>query len=143
MVGKSVDDIPPVESFDKNKQNLVLIDDMMGEDQTNIFPLMYAGRHHNVSTILITQSYYKTPRLIRLQLTNICLFEAPKREILSIYQDLGNNCDGKEFEKMLMDCTTEDFGFLVVDKRNRDKRLQYRRGFDRFVNGDYIDLDEL
>lgn len=135
IICENVEDLPEVESYDKSKQNILFVDDMINEPQKRLIDFAVRGRLHGVSMIYLTQSYYKVPRIIRLQCTDFSFFEMNRKEVRLIYEDIGNDIEDLNlFRRMFMDATTNDFGFLHVDKRTRDKRLKYRRGFDRDIH---------
>ena len=67
-VGNNIDDIPNMDDFDTKNNNLLIIDDMISEKESklnNVSAIWIRGRKKNVSTVFITQSYFKTPLLIR------------------------------------------------------------------------------
>ena len=63
-----LDELPGVDEFDKNENNLLIIDDMITEKESklkNISDIFIRGRKASISTIFLSQSYYKIPKLIR------------------------------------------------------------------------------
>ena len=76
------------------------------------------GRHKNCSVIYLSQSFYKTPRDIRLNCSHYCIYEFPSsRERNMISSELG--VDKGQFKK----ATKKPFSFLYVDKpREKVKR---------------------
>lgn len=136
IIGTSSDDITPPEEMDSEQQNLVVCDDLLLEkDQDPIVNLFIRGRHSNASVIYLTQSYFKVPRNIRLQAGYFSFFEINRREMLSLYQELGNDLEKDEFFRRLQDATLDDYSFLHIDKVIRIKKLRYRKGF----NGIYVE----
>ncbi len=134
FLGETVDDIPEFETFQKNKQNLILLDDLVLEDQTRIADLMVRGRHRSISIIYLTQSYYRVPRIIRLQCTDYSLFEMNKKEQNLVYQDIGSACQSLNlFKSYMLNATTTDYSFLQVDIRTRCKEMKFRHGFNKNI----------
>ncbi|CAH3154499.1 unnamed protein product [Porites evermanni] len=69
------------------------------------------SRHKNCSVIYLSQSFYKTPKDIRLNCSHYCLYEFPSsREANRISSELGVD---KETYK---EATKKPFTFLYVDK---------------------------
>ena len=135
FLGQSVEDIPDFETFQKNKQNLVLLDDLVMEDQTKIADLCIRGRHRSISIIYLSQSYYRVPRIIRLQCTDFSLFELNRKEQNLVYQDVGGACPSLDlFRRYMRDCTTQDYGFIYIDTRTRDKNMKFRKGFNKCIH---------
>src|SRR6266550_639131 len=77
----SDDKVISVDELDPNKQNLIVFDDYItSRDQNKIEDLFIRGRKKNVSIIYLTQSYYQTPKNIRLQCNYLILFRSRKKE---------------------------------------------------------------
>ena len=83
-----------------------------------IFDYFIQGRHKNCSVIYLSQSFYKTPRDIRLNCSHYCIDEFPSsRGRNMISSELG--VDKEKFKK----ATKKPFSFLYVDKpRKKVKR---------------------
>ncbi len=61
-------DIVQVDDLDKEYQNLIIYDDFVTEkDEDLIIDFFIKGRKKNVSVIYLIQSYFSTPKDIRLQ----------------------------------------------------------------------------
>jgi len=135
IICENIDDIPEIETYDKTKQNLFFIDDFVNEDQKKFIDISIRGRHFGISFLMLVQSYYKVPRIIRLQCTDFSFFQMNRKEIRLVYEDIGNDIEDLNlFRRYFMDATTQDYGFLHCDKRTRNKKLKYRRGFDRDIH---------
>ena len=116
----SNDAIIPINNLGyEDNQKLVIFDDYVCEkNQREIVDYFIQGRHKNCSVIYLTQSFYKTPRDIRLNCSHYCIYEFPSsRERNMISSELG--VDKEKFKK----ATKKPFSFLYVDKpRKRVKR---------------------
>ena len=110
----SNDKIIPIGDMDyEDNQKLVVFDDYVCEKkkQRQIVDYFIQGRHKNCSVIYLSQSFYKTPRDIRLNCSHYCVFEFPSsRETNMISSELG--VDKEKFKK----ATKEPYSFLSVDK---------------------------
>ena len=102
-----------------DNQKLIIFDDYVCEkNQREIVDYVIQGRHKNCSVIYLSQSFYKTPRDIRLNCSHYCIYEFPSsRERNMTSSELG--VDKEQFKK----ATKKPFSFLYVDKpRKRVKR---------------------
>ena len=103
----------------EDNQKLVIFDDYVCEkNQREIVDYVIQGRHKNCSVIYLSQSFYKTPRDIRLNFSHYFIYEFPSsRERNMISSELG--VDKEKFKK----ATKKPFSFLYVDKpRKKVKR---------------------
>ena len=109
----SNDEITPVSEMDyEDNQKLVIFDDYVcDKNQRQLIDYFIQGRHKNCSVIYLSQSFYKTPKDIRLNCSHYCLYEFPSsREGNRISSELGVD---KETYKT---ATKKPFTFLYVDK---------------------------
>lgn len=76
------DEIIPVDQMENLAQKVIIFDDYVCENnQKDIINYFISGRHKNCCVIYLSQSYYKTPRDIRLNCSHYIFFETPsKRE---------------------------------------------------------------
>ena len=113
ILNVSNDEITPVTEMDKaDNQKLVIFDDYVcDKKQRQIIDYFIKGRHKNCSVIYLSQSFYKTPKDIRLNCSHYCLYEFPSsREANRISSELG--VDKEDYKA----ATREPFSFLFVDK---------------------------
>ena len=109
----SNDRIYPIKDMGyEDNQKLVIFDDYVCEkNQRQIVDYVIQGRHKNCSVIYLSQSFYKTPRDIRLNCSHYCIYEFPSsRERNMISSELG--VEPEKFKK----ATKEPYSFLYVDK---------------------------
>ena len=109
----SNDEIIPITEMDyEDNQKLVIFDDYVCEkNQKSLIDYFIQGRHKNCSVIYLSQSFYKTPKDIRLNCSHYCLYEFPSaREANRIASELGVD---KETYKA---ATKQPYTFLYIDK---------------------------
>ena len=72
----SNDKIIPISDIDyEDNQKLVVFDDYVCEkNQRQIVDYFIQGRHKNCSVMYLSQSFYKTPRDIRLNCSHYCIY---------------------------------------------------------------------
>jgi len=76
-VSNDINEMPDIDSIDKTDSNLFIFDDMICEEKKlleRVGQLFIRGRKMNCSAFFITQSYFKTPNLIRSQ-CNLLIFK--------------------------------------------------------------------
>ena len=105
----------------ENNQKIVIFDDYVCEkNQREIVDYFIQGRHKNCSVIYLSQSFYKTPRDLRLNCSHYCIYEFPSsRERNMISSELG--VDKEKFKK----ATKEPYSFLYVDKPNKKVKKNF------------------
>ena len=118
----SNDKIIPIKDLDyEDNQKLVIFDDYVCEkNQREIVDYFIQGRHKNCSVIYLSQSFYKTPRDIRLNCSQYCIYEFPfSRERNMILSELG--VDKEKFKK----ATKEPYSYLYVDKPKKKVKKNF------------------
>ena len=118
----SCDKITPVEGMEDDSQKIVIFDDFACEkNQKPLINYFIRGRHKNCSVIYLSQSFYATPKEIRLNCSHFCVYEFPSSNERSlISRELG--IDKNQYIK----ATKKPYSFLYVDKpKNMIKRNFY------------------
>ena len=117
-VCKNIEDYNPR----KNRKVLIVFDDMIADMINNkkINPIVTAlftrGRKVNISTVFITQSYFKVPKDVRLNTTHLFITKIPnKRELQQISLSNSSDIEFKDFIKFYKKCIAEPCSFLVID----------------------------
>ena len=128
----SKSDIVDVDDLDKECQNLIVFDDFVTEkDQDSIIELFTRGRKKNASVIYLTQSYYSTPKDIRLQCNYFMFFNiGSKREVIEIEKDHAIGVTKEEFLEMFKSTTEDPYSFMMIDLKTQDKRNKFRKNLD-------------
>lgn len=84
--------IPGDEMDCEDNQKLVIFDDYVSEkNQKDLINYFIEGRHKNCSVIYLSQSFYKTPRDVRLNCSHYCIYEFPssrERNMISAELDV-------------------------------------------------------
>ena len=127
ILNVSNDEITPVTEMDyADNQKIVIFDDYVcDKNQRQIVDYFIQGRHKNCSVIYLSQSFYKTPKDIRLNCSHYCLYEFPSsREANRISSELGVD---KDVYKAV---TKKPFSFLYI---NKPKKI-ISKNFTDYIN---------
>ena len=127
-------ELPDPKEIDISNNNLVIFDDLIDEKQSQLSKYFTRGRHNNINTIYISQSYFHLPRkTIRNNSNFLILFKLPMKDVENIYQDLVSaDMIIKEFKTLCQLAWSKPFGYLIIDL-TKDRFLgKYRVGVDQF-----------
>jgi hypothetical protein len=134
-------DIIKKKNINKAPRVLVILDDVQNDDKfmrcNEILNLFLAGRHLNISTILMSQSLTKTPRSARINANLIVYFKGTGSELELISQEMRPmHLRMNVFKQKIMDALTEPYSFIVIDNRAATDNKRFRKMF----SFNYIDL---
>ena len=119
--------------LDKAPKLLVIFDDCIAEKNigsNTIKKLFTQGRHYNASVAILSQSYMRIPRDIRLQLSHLCIFLPNQSECQRIAEEQQNlYCDAKRLENIIYQACKEKHSFLFINKQANPHEW-YRKRFD-------------
>ena len=111
----SNNEIVPVENMENESQKIVIFDDFASEkNQKPLIDYFIRARHKNCSVVYLSQSFYATPKDVRLNCSHFCVYEFPssnERNLIS--REL--SVDKEQYIK----ATKKPFSFLYVDKPRR------------------------
>ena len=118
----SDNEIVPVENMESEAQKIIIFDDFVCEkNQKPLIDYFIRGRHKNCSVIYLSQSFYGTPKDIRLNCSHFCIYEflsCNERNLIS--RELGVN------KEDYIKATKKPYSFLYVDKpKKQNKRNLY------------------
>lgn len=124
---------------DEAKPNSIFIfDDVAMEKQNNIRAYFCQGRHKNVDSFYINQSYARIPKhLIRDNVNFLILFKQDEMNLRHIYNDhVNTDMTFEKFKTMCLKCWKDNYGFIVIDKDSGINAGRYRKNFDTFISID-------
>ena len=124
----SLDQTPQLDTFDKKKQNLVVFDDFASEkEQSMVNTYFISGRHCNVSSIYLSQSFHAIPKLSRLQASMVIIFKGSNaNDRKTLWEDYCSDMSYKEFDTIYHNCTDKEHSFLVIDLANPLLKLRQK-----------------
>lgn len=134
-VGNSIEDIPDVDEFNPKNNNLLIIDDMISEKESklqNISAIWIRGRKQNLTSIFISQSYFKVPQMIRQNTDYLILKKiASKKDLKRIVAEYALDKTPEEMLEMYQKATQSGSitDFFMIDLAANDN-YKYRKNYD-------------
>ena len=119
------DEVKNTSDYPSNNRKIVIFDDMVNAPekiQKKIADHWTDGRHHGISPIYLSQSYYDTPQKLRLNCTNMILYPPTTQKHHALIAK-ENSVDPKLFDML------KEYDFLFLDK----KKKQTRNNFDEKI----------
>ena len=120
-------DIPDMKDFEESTSSLIVFDDLVLEkDQSKISEYFIRGRKLGITCIYISQSYYKIPKIIRINCRYIILKKlSSNKDLKLIINEYNLNYNMEEILK-LYEIATRDFtDFLLIDTKDNIFRKNY------------------
>lgn len=132
VYAENIKDIVPLEKMDEKKDNIIIFDDFITEkNQDKIIDMFIRGRHKNASVIYLTQSYWTTPKDIRLNCSQYLLFgSSNNKDMNMILKDHCKGMDQEEFKQIYNEATAEPYNFFYIDNDATKRPLKFRKNFD-------------
>lgn len=119
-----------------NSYSVMIFDDVACEKQQNIKNYFSMGRHNNIDTFYICQTYSYIPKqLVRDNANFIILFKQDNRNLQHIYHDhVNTDMTFETFKKLCNKVWSAACNaFVVIDKDSAMNKGRYRNGMDVFI----------
>jgi hypothetical protein len=123
-------EVPEISSFAEFQQSFIVFDDLVLEkDQKAISEYFIRGRKLGISMAYLTQSYFKCPKIIRINCSYILIKKLSSRKDLNlILSDFALGVDPKELGVLYKKATADPLSFLLIDiEADEDKK--FKSGF--------------
>ncbi len=116
---------------------LIILDDLAAERKFYNSKItkssIFNSRHYKISMILTTQVYNCIPPQIRINNSNLILFQsANKKEIQKIYEENNGKLTFNEFYQLYEKITSEPYGFLQCNYQNTNNK-RYVKNLEEFI----------
>lgn len=121
---------------DAEPHSVMIFDDVSCERQDNIRKYFTMGRHNNIDSFYICQTYSRVPKqLVRDNANLIVLFKQDERNMRHVFNDhVNTDMSFDTFKNVCTEAWRESkYGFLVVNKDSDINDGRYRVGFDGFI----------
>lgn len=115
--------------------SIFIFDDVACESHEKIKSYFTMGRHNNIDSIYIGQTYSRIPKqLIRDNVNLLVIFKQDDTNLKHIYNDhVGADMSFKQFKDLCGKAWAENYGNLVINKDQSIAHGRYRIGFDKFI----------
>ena len=123
VIEVSNDKIIPLSELSEDNQKLIIFDEYLNtgtKNDTEIRNYFTNSRNKNCSCIYLSQSFYNTDKIIRLNCSHYCIFEFPSdNEQRMICKELG--VKKSDYVK----ATEDPYCFLYIDKPRKFKTKNF------------------
>lgn len=132
---EGVENIPPLDSFDKKQQNLVVFDDLVMSNQREVCEYFIRARKMNCTCVWIAQSYFKTDKVIRGNLNYIILKKiASIKDLKLILAEYSIGIPVETVANMYKHATDgSKTDFFLIDLGATEDRM-FRKNFTEYLN---------
>lgn len=116
--------------------SIMIFDDMAPEDKDIIKQYFTMGRHFNLDTIFLCQSYTGSPKNgVRDNANFLIIFRQDELNLQNIFKNhVIGDMSFKKFIEICTNCWRDDeFGFLIIDKYAGINSGRYRFGFNHNI----------
>jgi hypothetical protein len=127
------EEVPPPNEAKSN--SIMIFDDVACEKQYNIRDYFAMGRHNNIDSFYLCQTYSRIPKILVRDNSNFLLiFRQDYRNLKHIYNDhVNTDMSFEKFKSLCVSAWSQRHQFLVVDKESDMDKGRYRIGFDRYI----------
>ena len=131
-------DLPPLKDFpNANKQQLVVFDDCcVDKNQELIGQFFIRGRKvtkYGLTMVYLSQSYYKIPKVVRLQLSYLIILKlSSDRDLSLILSENSLGIDKDMLKQVYKDSTRVQFDFLKIDINQGDDNKRFSHNWTGF-----------
>lgn len=134
----SMNELAKQHKEDDDDELLIIYDDIVNDISkgNNIIENYFiAGRKLNVTQFFLTQSYFKTPKTIRLQLTHLMLLKlSSNSDLTCVLRDFSLGIDKTGLLDLYKDATKAKFHFLFIDINATDSNKKFSHNFNDFYD---------
>lgn len=130
-----------METVNHEVLNLIILDDLIAYKDwlQAATEIAVKGRHRSIAMLILTQQYYKTPKILRDQCEIAMIFETPNwRDITNIGQSLGNGLSTDHFRQIFLSALTPDPNFpklrpFFYCDNGSEAKFRYRRFYNQVL----------
>ena len=138
IVKEGLNNLPPLDKFDKDVATLVIVDDcQLEKHQERMCEYAIRCRKKSVSFCYLAQNYYQIPKVIRANCNYMVLLRiSGQRELTAILKEGGLGLEKEQLLRMYTFATDTKFSPLIIDCESTDNGHKYRKGFQQYISPD-------
>lgn len=132
---EGIESAPDLDSFDKNEQSLIVMDDLVLEkNQGALEQYFIRARKLNCSLIYISQSYYRVPRIIRQNLNYLVIKQLSSlKDLYRIMGEYSLGVSKEQLADMYKSATATKQDFLLIDM-DTEPENRFRKNFNELFD---------
>lgn len=127
------------DGYDNANKILIICDDVVNSNKFMNSPqlkkLFFQGQNMKTSIWLLTQSYVKLPRSLRINAHYMCFFsgmtDTEIDRLEAEHRPAG--VDKKTFKNIITECLKEPYSFIYMDCSHPDRDMKFRRTFEEIL----------
>lgn len=132
----SPEDAPP--------NSIIIFDDIAMQNHDIVKDFFSRGRHYNVDSFYLCQSYSQVPKhLVRDNVNFLMVFQQDHFNLYNIYKShVNSDTTFDEFTNMCRVSWKPDYGFMIINKDAKIEKGRYKMAFDTIIIPDSVDHGE-
>lgn len=132
----SIDNLKTKNNDGSTRHNLIIFDDFLLEHDQSKFEEFFMRGRKKGSVIYLSQSYFATPKFIRLNAMYYYFFGiANAREMSMIASNHATDLTIDQFKELFKLATAKKYDFFQIDLKTNALPLKYRRNFTGLFKG--------
>ena len=118
-----------------DEHSVMIFDDVACSEQDKIREYFCMGRHRNIDSFYLCQTYTRIPKhLIRDNANFIVLFKQDDMNLKHVYQDhVGTDMTFNQFHELCSECWKAKYGFITICKDFDIDKGRYRQDLDKYI----------
>ena len=109
-----------------------IINDLPPKKQSIMNKLFFSARHYCINILLLSQQYKMCPRPVRLNASDIILFQTGNNSEMKIIAE-EQAIDANEFIRIYKDATKEPFSFLTIHNKLPINNGRYQKRLSTYI----------
>ena len=122
----------------RDKPMLLILDDIISNKQfcrsKQLVELLVQSRHYNISCMILSQSYHRIDKTIRLNCSCIIYFKGSNRELEILADDFcPPGYSKRQFMRLIAQTTDPKYSFLFIDLHRTIENGRYRQNLTKKI----------
>lgn len=127
-----------IEWTSKNSRVLIILDDIIADthflNSPGALKMFALLRHYLCSVVVLTQSYKKIPRSLRLNVNGTIIFPATQSEVEILLDEITPaGLKKRDFERLITDATEGQYDFLYINN-HAEPGKRIRQNIDNIID---------